>query len=75
MDSIEIMETILDKKEEIKKYLAFYIDYVNHPHLFKLQELLENNKELSKEFLDELVKEAKQNQKLFQWIEILLEKF
>ena len=75
MDSIEIMDTLSDKKEEIKKYVTFYIDYVNHPLLFKLEELLKNNKEPSKEFLDELVNEAKQNQKLFQWIEVLLEKF
>ena len=72
MYSTEIMDTILNNQDKIKKYTEFYLDYVNHPYLYKLHEILSNKEKLSNDFFDNFVEQAKKDQKLYQWVEVLL---
>jgi guanylate kinase len=72
MDSTEIMDIILNNQDQIKKYTEFYLNYVNHPYLYKLHEILLNKEKLSNDFIDKFIEQAKKDQKLYQWVEVLL---
>ena len=72
MYSSEIMETISNNQDQIKKYTEFYLDYVNHPYLYKLHQILLNKEKLSNDFIDKFIEQAKKDQKLYQWVEVLL---
>jgi hypothetical protein len=63
------------ESDKILKYFELFVGYVDNRNLDKMYEIIQKKENPSPELIKELVVEAKTNQKLFQFIEVLLQKF
>lgn len=73
MNPVEIHETIQSiPHQKILKFLNLFVDYVDNSNLYELKQMIEKKETPSLNFLEKVVENAKNDQKLFQWIEVLL---
>jgi len=73
-DELTSMVTNVES-DKILKYFELFVGYVDNRNLDKMYEIILRKENPSPELIRELVVEAKTNQKLFQFIEVLLQKF
>ena len=73
-DELTSMVTNVES-DKILKYFELFVGYVDNRNLDKMYEILQKKENPSPELIGEIVLEAKTNQKLFQFIEVLLQKF
>jgi hypothetical protein len=73
-DELTSMVTNVES-DKILKYFELFVGYVDNRNLDKIYEILQKKENPSSELIREIVLEAKTNQKLFQFIEVLLQKF
>jgi len=71
-----VTNTIVDTdSRDIFKYFDLFVDYVDNPNLYEMYENLKMKNVPSSDLIRRVVKDAKTNQKLFRFIELLLKKF
>ena len=71
-----VTNTIVDTdSKDIFKYFDLFVDYIDNPNLYEMYENLKMKIVPSSDLIKRVVKDAKTNQKLFQFIELLLKKF
>ena len=73
MDSVEIADAIKTiPHSKLLKFTNLFVDYVDSDNLNELHEMIKIDQKPSDNFYKNLVNDAKQNHKLFQWISVLL---
>lgn len=71
----DVKSTLHSNNDKIIKYTELFIDYVDNHHLNELYHSLKNNIIPSDELIKNIINDSEKNQKLFQWIEVLVREF
>jgi hypothetical protein len=71
----DVKSTLHSNNDKIIKYTELFIDYVDNNHLNELHHSLKNNMIPSDELIKNIIHDSEKNQKLFQWIEVLVRDF
>ena len=71
----DVKLTFYKKNEKIVRYTEMFIDYIDNENFEKLYNTIKNNEIPSDELLKNILNDSEKDQKLFQWIEVLVREF
>jgi hypothetical protein len=71
----DVKATLHSKNDRIIKYTELFVDYIDNRNLNELYFHLKNNLIPSDDMIKNIIDDSKKNQKLFQWIEVLVREF
>jgi hypothetical protein len=71
----DVKSTLHSNNDKIIKFTELFINYIDNHHLNELHHSLKNNIIPSDELIKNIILDSEKNQKLFQWIEVLVREF